>query len=273
MLLRYLAFAIFLSLLSCKEKLDNVNLEKRKNDIVLINTYGERCEMSNLLSLISKKNPKAIGINFIYIEERKGRCDSSLQRALENSKNVVLIESHREGKEAKSHIKFLNIVRQSAQAGYMGDGKEELTAYYRVRVTEKDESWQYSFPFEIASLYDTNKAIYLVSISKPGEQYPIKFRYQKSDFKVLNSLSAIEASGNLLKNKIVLIGLFESGDEDLFLTPDNHYSNKTYGTVILANIVLNILEDLDNTDTSVNPAVNKYFEFIRRQQLNKDRNR
>lgn len=272
MSLKLSIFVILLSLLSCKSQLDNINLEKRKNDIVLINIYGERCEMSDLLSLISKKNPKVIGINFIYMEEREGRCDSLLQHALGHSKNVVLVEGHQEGKETQSHVKFLNLASQSAQAGYLGDGKEELTAYYRVRMTDNDELWQYSFPFEVASLYDTSKAIYLASVSKPNEQYPIKFRYQKSDFKVLNGFTDVKNNQDILKDKVVLIGLFESGNEDIFSTPENPKSDKTYGTVILANIVLDILEDLDNPD-SVNPAVNKYLEYVRKQQLNKDRNR
>jgi CHASE2 domain-containing sensor protein len=258
-LLTFIVFTVFVNLSACSSQSSQLNLEKRKDDIVLINIYGERCEVSELLNLVSKKKPRVIGVNFLYREEKEGKCDSLLQQSLKNSENVILIEGHRDGNEIRSNDKFVKMSMQSAQAGFLGDGKDQLYSYYRVRMSEN--GLRYSFPFEIASAYDTSDAVYLASISKPKKDYPINFRYQKTDFKILNGLSAVDASENLLKDKIVLIGLFESGDEDLFLTPTNQGSSKTYGTVILANIILNILEDLDNPE-AIKSGLNKYTEHI-----------
>ena len=58
-------------------------------------------------------------------------------------------------------------------------------------------------------------------------------------------------------------------EDNVFPTPVTDKStDKTFGTVIIANIVLDILMDLDSKDI----PINKYTEFIYKQQKAKKKN-
>ncbi len=229
------------------------------NDVVLINSTGERCEIGRLISSLMKCNPKVIGVNFLY-EGKKGiACDTLLRSAIKKSGKVILVEGFRNEEHVTSDNDFKEVSMFSCVSGLV-QSHDGVTDYY-YRISDNDEKWRYSFPFHLALQYDKSKAPQLASKSHP-KYYPINFYKQLADFKVFDP-SDIANNVNEFEGKIVLIGDLES-DEDLIKSRvTDKSSSQSFATVISANVVIDILRDLETQDV----PINKYAEFIRQQEM------
>jgi hypothetical protein len=51
---------------------------KRLDDIVIINTSGEECEVGQLITLVDKHRPKIIGVNLLFPTNNNSTCDNNL---------------------------------------------------------------------------------------------------------------------------------------------------------------------------------------------------
>jgi CHASE2 domain-containing sensor protein len=230
-----------------------------------VNAGGQRCEVGEMIDLISQSEPKAIGINFLYIDQRTDRCDTILNEAISNSGKVILVEGFEEGKHVTSNESFLNVAMLSGPTGLSQDEDEVTDAYYRL--IDHRGKWEYSFPFHLALQYDPTRDSELAAKSSPRD-YPIRFYYATEDFKVIDGLKGVQDNQEIFKDKIVIIGSMGQAVDNIFKTPvTEKSSDKSFGTVIIANVVLDILNDLDTE----NVPLNKYTEFIKDQQKTKNK--
>lgn len=230
-------------ILSCGIKKPTEKTSTRLGEIVLVNAGGQRCEVGEMINLISQSKPKAIGINFLYIDERTDRCDTIFREAISNSGRVILVEGFEEGKHVTSNESFLNVAMLSGPTGLSQDEDEVIDAYYRV--IDHRGKWEYSFPFHLALQYDPTRDSELAAKSSPDE-CPIRFYYSLDDFKVIDGLTGVQDNQEVFKDKIVLIGSMGQAINNLFKTPvTKKSSDKTFGTVIIANVIIDILHDLD----------------------------
>lgn len=261
-------FVVIISLavtVSCGTKQSTEKLESRLSEIILVNAGGQRCEVGELINLISQSDPKAIGINFLYIDERTDSCDTILRKAINISGKVILVEGFEDGKHVTSNESFLNAAMLSGPTGLSQDEHEVTDTYYRI--IDHRGRWEYSFPFHLALQYDPTRDLELAAKSFPRD-YPIKFYYSTDDFRVIDGLKGVQDNKEIFKGKIVIIGSMGQAVDNIFKTPvTEKSSDKSFGTVIIANIILDILNDLD---TEKGP-LNKYTEFILEQQKTKNK--
>jgi len=217
--------------------------ETKIKEIVLVNAgESDRCQMGELVNRISKCNPKVVGINFLFIGDNVG-CDSTLQASIIDSDKVVLIEGFENGNHVESSKKFTDAAFLAGLKGLIQDEDGITNQYFRL--IDHRGKWELSFPFLLALQLDKSRAAELSSKVSP-QKYPINFYHRVDEFKVLDYNTDFSSNCNLLNEKIVIIGYLGPTQEDIFQTPvTEKSSDKTYGTVILANIILDILKDLN----------------------------
>lgn len=233
---------------------------KRLNDIVIINTSGEKCEVGQIINLVDKYKPKIIGLNLLFSSNENSTCDNNLIQAIEQSGKIILIEGLYDSLSDESFYVKAKYTGETGLARH--DSDSSVNFYYRISTYSKG---RFSFPYFVALNYDKAKGPTLASQSFP-KQYPLKFYNQSVDFKVL-TIDEITKNNNQLTDKIVLIGRLGEKDQDLRQTEfKNSNLRQVNVTVLQANIILDILNDFDNKDIKIN----KYADHIRQQQMNKD---
>lgn len=229
---------------TCKEaqRETGKNRATRVDKIVLVNVpLVDRCEMGELIRSISSCNPKVIGLNFLFVEEKDNKCDSVLRQSIAESDKIVLMEGFENGTHVESHKKFSQAAFLTGLTG-LSQSKDGVTDYY-YRLFDFSGKWEVSFPFLIALQYDKERAAELSSKLAPKD-YPIVFHHPASSFEIIN-YDDILNNCSILNNKLVIVGNLEPG-EDVFRTRVTQNSTgETSGTVIIANVVLDILKELD----------------------------
>lgn len=222
----------------------SIGTETKIKEIVLVNAgESDRCQMGELVQRISKCNPKVIGINFLFIGEKDVNCDSTLRGSIIDSDKVVLVEGFENGNHVESNRKFTEAAFLTGLKGLIQSEDGITNQYYRL--IDHRGKWELSFPFLLALQLNKNRAAELSSKVSPQE-YPINFYHRIDEFKALDYNADFSSNCNLLEEKIVIIGYLGPTEEDTFQTPvTEKSSDRTYGTVILANIILDILKDLN----------------------------
>jgi len=219
-----------------------ISIKTEINNIVLVNAgESNRCQIGELIQVISKCNPKVIGINFLFVGDAD--CDSTLQASIIASDKVVLVEGFEDGKHVESSRKFTEVSYLSGLRGFIQNEDGIINQYYTI--IDHRGKWELSFPFLLALQLNKARAAELSS-KVSSNDYPINFYHKMDEFKVLEFNSDFSSSCNLIEDKIVIIGYLGPTQEDLFQTPVTEKSyEKTYGTVILSNIILDILKELN----------------------------
>jgi CHASE2 domain-containing sensor protein len=232
----------------------------RVSDIVLINTSGEKCEIEKLLNLLNECNPKVIGLVTLLTKNGNAGCDDALIEAISQSGKVVLIEGLYDSLSDESFYVKAKYPGETGIARHDSDSSVDF--YYRI---SPYSNGRFSFPYLMSLHYDKSKGPLLASqsFSKP---YSLMFYHEKSGFKVL-TIDEIAKNCNQLSDKIVLVGKLTEHGKDVRQTEFKNSSLKQLNiTVLQANIILDILKDLDNKGIKIN----KYADYIRQQQMNKD---
>jgi CHASE2 domain-containing sensor protein len=224
------------------ENVKDDNLQTEIDDIVLVNA-GEstRCQLGELISSISQCKPKSIGLNLLLPEERDHVCDSILRQSIITSDKVILVEDYDEnGELIKSNKIFYDQAFLSGSTGLTQTSDGAVDYYYRL--IDDQGKWSLTFPFLLSLQYDKKRAAELSS-KVTRLEYPVIFYHAREDFQILDGKN-IESDCHLLANKIVLIGYLGPDEENMFQSNGKNSPGKAYGTVITANIVLDILRDL-----------------------------
>ena len=240
---------ILFVLVSCcgtkaQEERRKVNHFDRLKEIVLINAPNiNRCEMGQLVQSISLCNPKVIGLNFLFVNEKEHECDSILRQSIITSDKIILVEGFENGSHIESHKVFSEVAFSAGLTGLSQSADGFTDSFYKL--IDFRGKWELSFPFHLALKYDKNRAAELSSKLTP-QDYPIIFYHDTDDFAVLNYNDDIPGNCHLLYDKIVIVGSLGPEEVNMFSTRVTENSlGKTYGTVIIANVILDILTDLD----------------------------
>jgi hypothetical protein len=103
------------------------------NEIVLINGGNyDRCKMGELITSISNCHPKVIGLDFLFIGRKVGKCDSILELAIRDSEKVVLSEGYENGRHVQSDDLFLNPAMLTGVRGLIQTSNGVTKGYLRL---------------------------------------------------------------------------------------------------------------------------------------------
>jgi CHASE2 domain-containing sensor protein len=220
-----------------------VETDTKVNELVLVNAgVIDRCQMSQLVRSISECNPKIIGVNFLFTEEKDEKCDSSLRQAIVDSDRVILAEGYENDTHIMPHKKFFDAAYLSGLTGFIQSEDGVIDYYYRL--SDNKGRWAYSFPFLIALQDSTDRGSELAAKSS-SKDYPIILSHDLNDFKVVDK-EDIQNHCGTIEGKLVIIGYLGPDHIDIFKTRSTTNSiDITYGTIVTANIVLDILKDLE----------------------------
>lgn len=191
-----LTFFILTALSSCGQTNDK---NKRLEDIILINTSGEKCEVGRLITLVDRCKPKIIGLNLLFSTNRNATCDNSLIKAIERSGKIILIEGLYDSLSDESFYVKAKYTGETGVARH--DSDSSVNFYYRV---SPYSNGRFSFPYLVALHYDKSMGPMLASQSF-AKPYPLNFYHQSTDFNILTT-DDITKNSKLLADKIVLIG-------------------------------------------------------------------
>lgn len=251
--------------------------ERRDTNIVLIN-IGQlgRDGIAEQINIISKFNPKVIGVNVIFASPcpDSTQCphawdtlsNTQLHEAIKNAGNVVL--------PAVIKNKSLEF-SDSIFSFYTGNGAANL-------IPDQDSRWAFkdcrsftprwdingqmlnSFSVEIANLFDSSKASNFISRDNDTEtiNYKGNISVAGSDFKVgyeyyfvldFHQVLLTQFDPNMICDKIILLGyygdyLLDNRVDEMFFSPLNRVVlgkslPDMYGTVVHANIISMILAE------------------------------
>jgi CHASE2 domain-containing sensor protein len=206
-----------------------------------------------------KCRPKLIGVHFLYIGEKTRECDTLLRAAIKRSDKVILAEGFQDGEPISSDNYFKEVAMFSCVSG-LAQSDDGVTDYY-YRAPAYGDKWHYSFPFHVALQYDKTKATQLASKSHSSD-YPINYYKKLEEFKVFTPADILDNCSEI-EGKIILIGDLSTDEGVVQTRVTEKSSNKSFATVVIANIILDILKDLDSKDVEIK----KYNEFIRQKEM------
>ncbi len=237
------------------------------SNIVLVNIGDlKRRGIAKQIEIISRYDPKVIGIDAFFRDEKEPMQDVPLINAIKKSEKIVLVTKIANYDKSKkthdtvetSHDKFT----QSAYQGYANFyiPKDDFRTVRKFSPKENlHDTLQYSFAVEVARNYDSAAVDRLLERDNGLEI--INFRRGYDKYITLSTKDVFVKRNELdfIKDKIVLLGfmgpnLITPTDGDIFFTPMNdNFVGKSYpdmyGVEVHANIISMILDG-------------KYFEMI-----------
>jgi CHASE2 domain-containing sensor protein len=232
--------------------------DKRTEEIILINSSGQKCEVGQVINDLEKCNPTIIGLNELLTKDEDNSCDKLLLESIEKSGKIILVEGL---KNKLSDESFYVKALYTGETGLASQNGDTTDFYYRIAKYQS----RYSFPFLVALHYDKSKQVQLAAKSYP-KYYPLKKVKEYTNFTTLNP-SDISKNCKTIQGKIILVGNLSPNSTDTHVTNiGDTQSKKIYGTILQANVILEILKDLDTPDVKVNP----YSDMIRQKNLEKN---
>ena len=209
--------------------------------IILINIkeYG-RDSITAILNHLANCNPKTIGLNARFQVFTGSKTDSLLADAIRLTGKVVLSDSRNSKNQIlESHYFFSSNANKNGMM--ILSGENDIATKY-MPLYEDSHGQRLSFPFHLAFAFDPDKAETIFKDFRVNGYRNIVYRKTLQEFTVL---AEDEIYCENVDGKIVILGVLGPGDEDLVRTPldeaTGNSESKTRGTVIAANIVLDIL--------------------------------
>lgn len=236
--------------------------QKADTNIVVVNLSNlSRSDISRQVNIINSWNPKVIGIDAIFQEEKEHYSDSLLTDAFIRCKNLVLVnklDKYNEGTDTyDTLINSTSIFNKYVSTGFANLPNDENVSFRTIREF-RPFSKAYgkqvpAFASKIVQLY--NPQILQVLNKRDNEIEKINYigNYDKFYYLDQSQVSSVKNDLSFIKDKIVLMGfmglsLNEKTFEDIYFTPLNErYAGKAfpdmYGVVIHANIISMILQE------------------------------
>jgi len=220
---------------------DGIEGHDVENSIVLMNLghYG-RDSLTLLVNTLSKCNPKVIGLNVRFKVFRANKEDTLLAQSFQNSGKVVLADALIEDHISESHYFFSSKVRDHGVLIFAENEDSVATDY--MQIYEDNHGQRLNFPFLLAVEVDHDHCKEKFENFLINRDVKITYRKRLSDFKILDGKNI---SCEDVEDKIVLIGFLGPENDDLYKTPltykDGNQGADTWGTVIAANIILDLL--------------------------------
>lgn len=219
-------------------------VEQQADEVVLINIGdGDRAYLARLLDTVDYFQPKVIVLNALLSKYSNSSQDSLLLNSIKSS-NTFLRTKHQGMSHYGTHKAFLDAsIGYSFFEPYLDDG--EVHDFYLYRISNEER--EFNLAYMAAYNYSSEKAQSYLEAGPSQPQLMVISRmpeylkaYEYQDFSF---------SKGDLEGKIVLLGYLGPGNEDRFVTKVGILSDKsdiyepdTYGTQLLANQILMILE-------------------------------
>lgn len=230
-------------------------------NIVLVNIGGlSRDGIAEQIRIISKSEPKAIGIDVIFEKNKAPLTDSNLSAALRNAGCPIILVNKLVGfndslnrfDSVLNSIPMFARYSQSGFANLITEGEQSFrTARLFSPVENTAKGPEYAFAFRLANILDSGAAAKFLARQNPVEI--IYYKRNQAKYYALDVADIFNPELNFnFHNKIVLLG-FMGNDfgslswEDKFYTPLNaKYAGKAlpdmFGVVVHANIISMIRE-------------------------------
>jgi CHASE2 domain-containing sensor protein len=194
----------------------------------------ERKLMARLINLVSKQEPKVIGIPILFINKTREVDDSALKNSIEKAGNVVLGYTksgehypfiyEKESRVRKFEIGFLELIH---------DHSGEIIGVQPM--IQENATRHNAFPFVIAERFDS-KLPSLVNYS--NYVYRINFYGPRGTFKHVSAEKILsEETSNSLKGKIIIIGA------EILPIDEQTLMGRMTKSEVYANGIQNLIDD------------------------------
>lgn len=229
-------------------------------NIVLINLSNlSRAEIARQVNIINSFNPKVIGIDAIFQEEKEHYSDSLLAEAFSKCKNLILVsklDKYRE--ESDSYDTLLcsiDIFNRYASNGFANLPNDDKVSFRTIREFKSDSKTNSTkakcFAAKVVEIYNPAALRNLNKRDNEIEKINYIGNYNKFYYLDAEQVLSNGSDKSFINDKIVLMGfmgrtLNDKTFEDIYFTPLNErYAGKSfpdmYGVVIHANIISMIL--------------------------------
>lgn len=228
------------------------NQETKQDDrMVIVNIgYLDRLALTRILQIVSNEEPKVIGLDVMFDNEKDSLSDAFLFEQLKTTPNLVLA-TKLDWNDSKHPLKQSVFKDTSLTLGFVNFvGAEKGTIRYfsplekennNIHMSFASAITQQAYPQAYQKLIDRNKAIETINYTRHEHKYPLVDGTQLLEGAVVEGI---------FKDKIVLLGYVSSSPfdiEDKYLTPMNEkFAGKTFpdmnGVMIHANIISMILD-------------------------------
>ena len=234
--------------------------QKVDTNIVLVNLSNlSRSDIARRVNIINSFNPKVIGIDAIFQEEKEFSSDSLLSDAFSKCRNLVLVSKldlyREDSDDYDTLISSIEIFNKYASNGFANLPNDDKVSFRTIRefkpVSKTNGTEVNAFGSQIVEIYNPAAFQFLKNRKKEIEKINFVGNYNK--FYYLDTYQVLSGENDLsfTKDKIVLMGfmglsLNNKTFEDIYFTPLNErYAGKAfpdmYGVVIHANIISMIL--------------------------------
>jgi CHASE2 domain-containing sensor protein len=258
-------------------KSSNLRLEPAKDTNVVIVNIGklDRTDIAQQITILNKYKPRVIGLDIIFPKLREFEQDSLLAMAFAQTENLVLGTKLLEPKDMPDgtilwdslKVSRPEFAKHADRQGFTntistGDAQFETWRDAAIKEKKKNGEYVYCFAAEILEFYDEKAAKVMKNRNNPYEI--INYKGNLDKYTVLDIEDVMEEKflGDVIKNKIVLMGYLGEDykstiwDDDKYYTPMNEkQAGRTtpdmYGVVGHANIISMALE---NTYINQTPA-------------------
>lgn len=233
---------------------------KVDTNIVLVNLSNlSRSDIARQLNIVNSLNPKVIGIDAIFQEEKEHYSDSLLADAFSRCRNLILVSKlDKYNEEADTYdivLSSIDIFNKYASNGFANLPNDDQVSFRTIRefrpVSKTNGTAVNAFASEIVEIYNPEAFQFLMNRKKEVEKIDYIGNYNRFYFLDADQVLSGENDLSFIRNKIVLMGfmginLNNKTFEDIYFTPLNErYAGKTfpdmYGVVIHANIISMIL--------------------------------
>lgn len=224
--------------------------EKRSDKIILVNIkHADRFQLSQALQRIAKSNPKAIGLDVIFKDQKMAFTDSILKASIQKMPNIVLSYYQDGDSLVENHpfFKFPNTSKGYINLNLLGQNTV-------VRDFQGYQSTSERYGFATALAVESGAISQAFLKKRLNEPLPINYIGDKEVFLSFDIDEILESDTiPALENAIVLLGYL--GDSNpKFDIEDKHFTplNKswvgravpdTFGVTIHANILNMLVKD------------------------------
>jgi len=229
-----------------------------------------RTKFTQLIKAIDSYGPKVIAMDISFIGKSSygQEDDAQLAEAIKEAGNVILASYI--GADDTPVIPLKEIRESAAGVGFVNKVKDKSSIVrYTRAVALQEGKLDYSFEIKSACLY---KEIPIPSIKISGRQlhigedsirlnwygrFPIRYRATPANFNTISISKLLkgEFDAELIKNRLVMVGLTSESLHDIYITPFGSMP----GVIVSANVLENLL-DADITRRL--PSVYTFLLFL-----------
>jgi CHASE2 domain-containing sensor protein len=231
------------------EKMEKNNPAK---DIIIINVEKRsRFEISQLINQIKKENPKVIGLDIIFKDQKDPYIDSILASNL-LSKNIIISKAYLDGNWVSNYNKIKKETNEIGFTNINFDKKSDIIRTYE-GAKKINDTIHFSLTSLIAKEFLDKEWVDYNIVNKINSPIYINYHGNADDFLTFSYDECFQqANLSILKDKIVLLGYLgtphksETDIEDKLFTPLNKKNAgksppDMFGVVIHANIIQMII--------------------------------